>query len=110
EAFPQLNRIAATLRTQHDVNCHDLSASLHTREGVTATDTYQLRGIVDRIGAGDAFAAGVLHGLRTGSDDAEALGLGLAAATLKHAHAGDFNLATRAQLVAVSTGALDVRR
>ena len=109
-AFPRLARLAATGRTQHSVDCHDLSAALHTRAGMIVTRSYELRGIVDRIGTGDAFAAGILHGLQKGWSDDDALQFGLAAATLKHSIAGDFNLATEAQVHAVSTGALDVRR
>lgn len=109
-AFPQLARLAATIRTQHSVDHHELSACLHTRDGATSTGNYALRGIVDRIGTGDAFAAGILHGLQGGWSDADALEFGLAAATLKHAIAGDFNLASEAQVEAVRKGGLDVRR
>jgi 2-dehydro-3-deoxygluconokinase len=91
-AFPQLKRVAATIRTQYSVDRHDLSATLFTRDGVVAARTYQLQNIVDRIGTGDAFAAGMLHGLNSGWNDAEALEFGLAAAALKHSIAGDFNV------------------
>ena len=68
-------------------------------------------GIVDRIGAGDAFAAGILHGLATGRDDATSLQLGLASACLKHATPGDFGLATAADLDAfLGERRFDVRR
>jgi 2-dehydro-3-deoxygluconokinase len=110
EAFPQLEKLASTVRTQHSVDRHELSAALHTRSGAIATRTYELSGIVDRIGTGDAFAAGVLHGVENGWPDQQALDFGLAAATLKHAIAGDFNLASEEQVHAVCTGALDVRR
>ena len=113
-AFPHLRQLAATVRTQHSVDRHDLSATLHTRDGAIAAGCYQLQGIVDRIGTGDAFAAGVLHGQQSGWNDGDALEFGLAAAALKHAIAGDFNLASEAQVQALcnpsSTGALDVRR
>ena len=109
-AFPQLDKLASTVRTQHSVDRHALSAVLHTRSAAIGTRTYELSGIVDRIGTGDAFAAGVLHGVEQGWTDQQALDFGLAAATLKHAIAGDFNLASEEQVQAVCTGALDVRR
>jgi 2-dehydro-3-deoxygluconokinase len=109
-AFPQLERIAATVRTQHSVDRHDLSATLFTRDGVITARTYQLQDIVDRIGTGDAFAAGVLHGLHSGWNDADALEFGVAAAVLKHSISGDFNLASEAQVQAICKGSLDVRR
>ena len=109
-AFPQLARIASTVRTQHSVDRHDLAASLYTRSASVNTGSYSLSGIVDRIGTGDAFAAGVLHGLQGSWSDIDALEFGLAAATMKHAIAGDFNLASEAQVRAICKGALDVRR
>jgi 2-dehydro-3-deoxygluconokinase len=109
-AYPHLRRIAATRRVQHGVGRHDLSATLHTRAGALAATAFEMDGIVDRIGAGDAFAAGVLHGLARAWDDARALEFGLAAACLKHSIAGDFNLAGEAEVERARQGGLDVRR
>ena len=68
-------------------------------------------GIVDRIGGGDAFAAGVLHGLLSGWDDADSLRFGHAAGCLKHAVPGDFNLCGEDEVLAVVRGErLDVKR
>ena len=109
-AFPLLQRMASTVRVQHSVDNHDLSGCLHTRAGTVESGSYALRGIVDRIGTGDAFAAGVLHGLQLGWSDADTIAFGTAAGALKHAVAGDFSAASEAQVLAVRTGALDVRR
>jgi len=109
-AFPQLQRVAATIRTQHSVDHHEISATLYTRGGMLESRSYPLQGIVERIGTGDAFAAGVLHGLQSGWDDAAALDFGLAAAALKHSLAGDFSPAGEAQVKALAAGGLDVRR
>jgi 2-dehydro-3-deoxygluconokinase len=112
DAFPQLQRIAAAQRTQHSVDHHSVSAILVTRAGnVSRAASRELSGIVDRIGTGDAFAAGVLHGLLTGMDDADALAFGHAAACLKHAQPGDFHLANAEEVGALAQGGgLDVRR
>lgn len=109
-AFPNLAKVAATSRVQLSADHHKLSATLHTRTGAVAAREYDLHNIVDRIGTGDAFAAGVLHGLLRAWTDAEALEFGLAAAAVKHSIAGDFNLASEAHIAAACTGALDVRR
>jgi 2-dehydro-3-deoxygluconokinase len=90
--FPHLKRIGTTVRTQRSVDDHDLAAKLMTRSGLRVTRTYGIGRIVDRIGSGDAFAAGVLHGLEAGLDDQASLDFGLAAACLKHSIPGDFNL------------------
>ncbi len=96
EAFPRLRYFACTQRVQHDVDHHELSAMLVERDGrVHATPVHALRNVVDRIGGGDAFAAGVLHGLLEDAPAGDALQSGLAAACLKHSIPGDFNLAGR---------------
>lgn len=92
-AFPHLDLLAWTRRTQHGVDEHELSAVLHTRATSVTGGSYRLSGIVDRIGTGDAFAAGVLHGLQTGMAPADVAGFALAAAAMKHAITGDFNVA-----------------
>lgn len=99
QTFPSLQRIACMARVEHDVDRHDLSACLATRQGVReAGRTFQLHAIVDRIGTGDAFAAGLLHGLLSNMDEQDSLDFALAAACLKHSIPGDFNLVTSAQV------------
>lgn len=111
-AFPHLQRIACTQRTVHSVDRHDLGALLVRRDGAAQRiEALPVDGIVDRIGGGDAFAAGVLHGVLSGMDDARALAFGLAAARLKHSVPGDFNLVSAADVDAlIDSGGLDVRR
>jgi 2-dehydro-3-deoxygluconokinase len=109
-AFPQMQRLAATQRAQASVGQHTLSATMHTRVAMLQAGSYVMQGIVDRIGGGDAFAAGLLHGLHSGWSDGDALEFALAASVAKHGIAGDFNLAGVAQVEAVRSGRLDVRR
>jgi 2-dehydro-3-deoxygluconokinase len=110
EAFPHLNYVAATHRRQQSVDSHELDAYLHTRTGRYTSGSYSLHQVVDRIGTGDAFAAGILDGLQRGLALDKVVEFGLAAAVMKHSIAGDFNPATRAQIEAVVGGRLDVRR
>jgi 2-dehydro-3-deoxygluconokinase len=98
-AFPQLQWLASTVRQQHSVDWHSLSAVMVARDGGShVAPAYDLRGIVDRIGTGDAFAAGILHGLLSGMPIADTAHFGLAAACLKHSIPGDFNLVERADV------------
>jgi 2-dehydro-3-deoxygluconokinase len=112
DAFPRLQRFAATAREQRSVDHHALSAFLATRAGALhATPACELLPIVDRIGAGDAFAAGVLHGVLGGRADVDSLRFGWGAACLKHSIPGDFALLDAAQVEAfVAQERLDVRR
>ena len=109
-AFPRLAWIAHTGRAQHGVDHHDLHAHLHTRGASHGAGPCALRHIVDRIGTGDAFAAGILDGLLRDEAPDQVVAFGLAAAAIKHSIAGDFNPASRAQIEAGMTGGLDVRR
>lgn len=109
-AFPKLQTIASTARHVEHVDLHRLSARIDTRSDHAQTEEVVLAGIVDRIGGGDAFAAGVLHALRSGGDSAEAARTGLALAALKHSLPGDASLFRQADIDAYLAGGLDVRR
>lgn len=109
DAFPGLQLIASTARHVQDADRHLLSARIDARDGHVQTEEMSVSGIVDRIGAGDAFAAGVLHGLSQGSLD-HAARTGLALACLKHALPGDASLFGQRDIDTFLAGNLDVRR
>jgi len=108
ERFPRLAAIASTSREIVAADHHRLSARIDTRDGAFAAPAVEVTGIVDRIGAGDAFAAGVLARIDRGP--AEAVATGLALAALKHGTAGDHSMATPRDLAAFETSLSDVRR
>jgi 2-dehydro-3-deoxygluconokinase len=110
-AFPELLYVAGTQRIQESADRCRLSASLYGRGTERHAPALTLTGVVDRIGAGDAFAAGLIHALRKKRDEEAALGFALTAAALKHYTPGDFSLAREADVEAVMNGApLHVRR
>jgi 2-dehydro-3-deoxygluconokinase len=110
-AFPRLKTICSTIREVDSASRQRLGGVMFTRTREIKSRTYALDGIVDRVGAGDAFAAGILHGRMTGMTDQDTLELGSAAAALKHSIRGDFNLVDLRdvqQLIAAK--GLDIRR
>lgn len=110
-AFPNLKRIAYTTRAQHAVEHMNYGAQLRTRSAVHTVTPVELSGIVDRVGTGDAFAAGVVHGLLTNMTDQDALKFAHAAACLKHSILGDyFPLGADAVHAAIGAASLDVKR
>lgn len=110
-AFPQLKRVAYTTRSFHTIERLNYGAKMHGRSTTHEAAAVELAGIVDRVGTGDAFAAGVIHGLLTGMSDGEALKFGHGAACLKHSIHGDFlTLGVEAVRAAMNEGSLDVRR
>lgn len=111
QAFPRLRWMAGTERGTQDASTHELRGHLATREHVLTTRMHRLDGIVDRIGSGDAFAAGLLHGLTSGMHEPAALDFATAAACLKHSIPGDVNLAGEAAVLAfLEQDGLDVQR
>lgn len=110
DAFPKLRLIASTARHVDDADRHRISARIDTRDGSAQTEEVRVASIVDRIGAGDAFAAGILHGIRAGRDLDWTVRSGLALTALKHSLPGDASLFTERDIDAFMAGELDVRR
>ena len=109
-AFPKLQLIASTARHVEDADRHRLSARIDGRSRHAQTEEVAISGIVDRIGAGDAFAVGVLHALRSGQDIDAAATSGLALTCLKHSLPGDASLFGERDIEAFLKGGFDVRR
>jgi 2-dehydro-3-deoxygluconokinase len=110
-AFAHLRFIAFTERTRQSADVQQITGMLHGPTQPWSSRAYPLYGIVDRIGAGDAFAAGVLHGLIGGFDAQKCVDFGTAAACLKHSIPGDFNLVGAADVeLLLSQHRMDVRR
>jgi 2-dehydro-3-deoxygluconokinase len=109
-AFPNLRVIASTARHVEDANRHRIAARIDTPDGAHQTEEVTVPGIVDRIGTGDAFAAGVLDGLIAGHDLDRTVRSGLALSCLKHSLPGDASLFRRADIEAFLEGGMDVRR
>jgi 2-dehydro-3-deoxygluconokinase len=111
-AFPHLRHMAATERRHDNVDDQHLSGLLANRDGAQfATVSHAMTGIVDRIGGGDAFAAGLLHGFLRGLPQQASLDFAVAAACLKHSVPGDVNLVREADVQAyLQQEGFEVRR
>ncbi|MBA4420448.1 MAG: 2-dehydro-3-deoxygluconokinase [Anaerolinea sp.] len=90
-AYKNLQMIAFTLRESMSADTNGWSACLIDREQFLTSRNYMINDIVDRVGGGDAFAAGLIYGLNTYRTLQEALEFGTAASCLKHSISGDFN-------------------
>jgi 2-dehydro-3-deoxygluconokinase len=97
--FPRLRTIAFTLRGSLSASHNTWSGLLWDAGHLHTTRLYDVTHIVDRVGGGDAFAAGLIYGLRAyGADKQKALDFAVAASCLKHSIPGDFNLITVAEV------------
>lgn len=91
QTFPNLKKQAITLRESYSASHNVWSACLHNREEFLVSARYDITHIVDRVGAGDAFAAGLIYALLKGMADDVALAFAVAASCLKHSIPGDAN-------------------
>ena len=110
DAFPKLETVASTARHIVEPTKHQIVARIDRRDDHAQTETADITPITDRIGTGDAFAAGVIHGLLTTETLGAAVQRGLALAALKHGLQGDFAPFTRPMVESVSFTAADVAR
>ena len=109
--FPNLQWIASTIRNRETMDSQELAGLLHTRTGTHTSRFFTLSGIIDRIGSGDAFAAGVIDQILQQATPQAIAEFGCAAAALKHSIPGDFNLSNRDDIQALfAENTSDVRR
>ncbi|MEM1325007.1 MAG: sugar kinase [Bacteroidota bacterium] len=95
EMFPRAKKVITTLRGSISASHNSWSGVLYDGETLYEAPTYQITHIVDRVGGGDSFMAGLIYGLLTyPDDDQKALNYAVAASCLKHTIYGDANLVT----------------
>lgn len=98
DTYPKAKVIATTSRETISSSHNKLTGVLYDRQNVYHSKTYDLTHIVDRVGSGDAFMAGLIFGILSGKGYADALEFGVAAAAWKHSVEGDINLASAAEI------------
>ncbi|MCI0683821.1 MAG: sugar kinase [Gemmataceae bacterium] len=103
QQFPNIKLVATTLREVHSTNRHDWAAVLWLDGQRLVSPTCTLD-VLDRIGGGDGFAAGLIYGLITGRAPDEALRLGWAHGALITTYHGDITCATLAEVEALAKG------
>lgn len=96
-------KVAITLRESVSASVNNWSALLYGAEGALFSKKYAIQ-IVDRVGGGDSFGAGLIYGLTHGYEAQEALEFAVAASCLKHTIEGDFNLTSVSEVRALMGG------
>ena len=96
-------KVAITLRESMSADDNIWSAMIYDGENYHFSQKYSIH-IVDRVGGGDSFAAGLIYGGLTGMPDAQALEFAVAASCLKHSVEGDANHVSVAEVAALMGG------
>jgi len=103
--FPHAKKIVFTLRGSVSADHNTWSGVLYDGIVLNEAPVYQITHIVDRVGGGDSFMAGLIYGFLTyPEDDQKALNFATAASCLKHTIHGDFNLITVAEVEQLMKG------
>lgn len=91
EKYPNLKYAACTKRTVNSINNNSLKGYLFDGERLIVSNEYNFD-ILDRVGGGDAFTAGVIHGILKEMSHEEIIEFGICASSLKHSILGDINI------------------
>ena len=83
-------KVAITLRTSISASDNDWAGMLYDGESYCFSKSYHLH-IVDRVGGGDSFGAGLIYALLNGKTSQQAIEFAVAASALKHSVEGDYN-------------------
>ena len=103
-AYPNLQMLAVTLRESKSASHNGWSACSYDGKAFRLSKQYEITHIVDRVGGGDSFAAGLIYGLTHLAAPQDALEFAVAASCLKHSIPGDFNRFTVEEVQALVAG------
>lgn len=95
--------VAITLRESLSASDNNWAAMLYTEDEARFSRKYAVR-IIDRVGGGDSFAAGLIYAMANGYDPQDALEFAVAASCLKHSVEGDYNMVTADEVRALAGG------
>ena len=107
--YPNIQKIAITLRESHSANYNGWSAVLNNKKEFLTSKKYEIHNIVDRVGGGDTFAAGLIYGVTNLPSDKEALEFAVAASCLMHSIPGDLPLLSVEEVKSLVEGATSGR-
>ena len=101
--FPNIKKVVKKTRTTLSASHHQIKGKLWNGETYIKTDKLNITHIIDRVGTGDAFAAGLIYGLLH-YDDEQALDFASAACALKHTVPGDVNMVSLENVQSLMAG------
>ena len=101
--------VVSTLRESFSATHNGWKALIYDGKEFYESKHYDINPIIDRVGGGDSFSGGLIHGLLAKPTQGEALEFAVAASALKHTVNGDFNLVSEAEVEALAGGSANGR-
>ena len=96
--------VVSTLRESYTASNNGWKAMIYNGKTFYVSHRYEIHPIVDRVGGGDSFSAGIIHGLASGMPQEKALEFAVAASALKHTIPGDVNVVSLAEVESLMNG------
>ena len=96
--------VVSTLRESFSASHNGWKALIYDGKEFYQSRRYDIQPIIDRVGGGDSFSGGLIHGLLTKATQGEALEFAVAASALKHTIPGDFNLVSEEEVESLAHG------
>ena len=96
--------VVSSLRESYSASHNGWKALIYDGKTFYESKHYDINPIIDRVGGGDSFSAGLIHGLLSYKDQAKALEFAVAASALKHTIPGDFNLVSTSEVESLAKG------
>ena len=96
-------KVATTFRTALSASENKLAGMFYDDGEITYSKEYHLH-LVDRVGGGDSFVAGLIYALQSGFDQQKTVDFAVASSVLKHAIEGDFNRVTKNEVLSLVGG------
>lgn len=90
----QFQYVISSLRQSHTSSYHDFSGCIYDGENFYTAKKYEISPMIDRVGGGDAFAAGIIFAILSGKETKDVIEFAVAASALKHTIPGDANLSS----------------
>lgn len=104
DAFPKIQKVVGKDRESISASHQQIQGKMWTGEKYIKNETLNITHVVDRVGTGDAFAAGLIYGLLHYDDDVQALKFASAACALKHTVPGDVNMVSLENVLSLMEG------
>ena len=96
--------VVSTLRESFSATHNGWKALIYNGKEFYESKRYDIEPIIDRVGGGDSFAGGLIHGLLKFGEQSKALEFAVAASALKHTIPGDFNAVSEDEVLSLAAG------